>query len=65
MSGHIEGVTSIDNHDNGRHFITDVKGKTIKLWDTRMMSTSINYMDGSVETYNRHVINLHGAMCHE
>ncbi|MBA0826029.1 hypothetical protein Goarm_010922 [Gossypium armourianum] len=38
--GHLEGVTFIDSRGDGRYFISNGKDQTIKLWDTRKMSSN-------------------------
>lgn len=35
--GHTEGLTHIDPHSDGIHFITNAKDQTCKLWDMRRM----------------------------
>ncbi|XP_024522032.1 LEC14B protein [Selaginella moellendorffii] len=38
LVGHLGGVTSIDSRGDGRHFISNSKDQSIKLWDIRTMS---------------------------
>lgn len=38
MAGHREGITYIDPKGDGRHFLTNSKDQTIKLWDMRSFS---------------------------
>uniref|UniRef100_A0A061S995 WD repeat-containing protein 23 n=1 Tax=Tetraselmis sp. GSL018 TaxID=582737 RepID=A0A061S995_9CHLO len=38
LLGHTEGVTFISGKGDGRHFISNAKDQTIKLWDLRKMS---------------------------
>ncbi|KAL8171326.1 hypothetical protein V2J09_023130 [Rumex salicifolius] len=46
LTGHIEGVTSIDSRGDGRYFISNGKDQTTKLWDIRKMSDwDYRYMD--------------------
>ncbi|MFQ6625821.1 hypothetical protein Gotur_006441 [Gossypium turneri] len=40
LMGHLEGVTFIDSRGDGRYFISNGKDQTIKLWDTRKMSSN-------------------------
>ncbi|KAF5199775.1 Ddb1- and cul4-associated factor, partial [Thalictrum thalictroides] len=38
LTGHLEGITFIDSRGDGRHFISNGKDQTIKLWDIRKMT---------------------------
>lgn len=38
LTGHLEGITFIDSHGDGRYFISNGKDQTIKLWDIRKMA---------------------------
>eukprot|EP00252_Welwitschia_mirabilis_P009699 TRINITY_DN2244_c0_g1_i1.p1 TRINITY_DN2244_c0_g1~~TRINITY_DN2244_c0_g1_i1.p1 ORF type:complete len:552 (+),score=103.27 TRINITY_DN2244_c0_g1_i1:222-1877(+) len=38
LVGHLEGITFIDSRGDGRHFISNGKDQTTKLWDIRKMS---------------------------
>ncbi|XP_050219804.1 LEC14B homolog [Mercurialis annua] len=40
LTGHLEGITFIDSHGDGRHFISNGKDQTTKLWDIRKMSSN-------------------------
>ncbi|KAL5701524.1 L14B [Ranunculus cassubicifolius] len=42
LAGHLEGVTFIDSRGDGRHFISNGKDQTIKLWDIRKMSSKVS-----------------------
>ncbi|EHA8588766.1 LEC14B protein [Cocos nucifera] len=42
LTGHLEGVTFIDSRGDGRYFISNGKDQTIKMWDIRKMSSSVN-----------------------
>ncbi|KAJ7559677.1 hypothetical protein O6H91_04G096100 [Diphasiastrum complanatum] len=39
LFGHLEGITFIDSKRDGRHFISNGKDQTLKLWDIRKMSS--------------------------
>lgn len=45
LMGHLEGVTFIDSRGGGRYFISNGKDQTIKLWDTRKMSSNTSWYD--------------------
>ncbi|XP_057963742.1 LEC14B protein isoform X2 [Malania oleifera] len=47
MVGHLEGITFIDSHGDGRYFISNAKDQTIKLWDIRRMSSNATCHSGS------------------
>lgn len=38
LAGHMDGITFVDPHSDGRHLITNSKDQTIKLWDVRVFS---------------------------
>ena len=38
FSGHRDGITYLDMKGDGRHFISNSKDQTIKLWDMRKFS---------------------------
>lgn len=40
LTGHLEGITFIDSRGDGRHFISNGKDQTIKLWDIRKMAAN-------------------------
>ncbi|CAH9112501.1 unnamed protein product [Cuscuta europaea] len=40
LTGHLEGITFIDSHGDGRYFISNGKDQSIKLWDIRKMSSN-------------------------
>ncbi|XP_022760457.1 LEC14B homolog isoform X3 [Durio zibethinus] len=40
LMGHLEGITFIDSHGDGRYFISNGKDQTTKLWDIRKMSSN-------------------------
>ncbi|EEF45451.1 LEC14B protein, putative [Ricinus communis] len=40
LTGHLEGITFIDSHGDGRYFISNGKDQTTKLWDIRKMSSN-------------------------
>ncbi|KAJ6803547.1 LEC14B protein-like isoform X1 [Iris pallida] len=40
LTGHLEGITFIDSRGDGRHFISNGKDQTTKLWDIRKISSS-------------------------
>ncbi|KAF5738664.1 LEC14B [Tripterygium wilfordii] len=40
LMGHLEGVAFIDSRGDGRHFISNGKDQTTKLWDIRKMSNA-------------------------
>ncbi|XP_067004038.1 DDB1- and CUL4-associated factor 11 isoform X1 [Anabrus simplex] len=40
LAGHMDGVTYIDSRGDGRHFISNCKDQSIKLWDVRVFSSS-------------------------
>ncbi|XP_073104475.1 LEC14B homolog isoform X3 [Elaeis guineensis] len=42
LTGHLEGVTFIDSRGDGRYFISNGKDQTIKMWDIRKMSSTVN-----------------------
>ncbi|KAK1351797.1 Ddb1- and cul4-associated factor [Heracleum sosnowskyi] len=41
LVGHLDGVTFIDSRGDGRHFISNARDQTIKLWDIRKMSSNL------------------------
>eukprot|EP00249_Psilotum_nudum_P020800 c27852_g1_i2 orf=410-2113(-) len=41
LVGHLEGITFIDSRGDGRYFISNGKDQSIKLWDIRMMTSTI------------------------
>ncbi|XVF62704.1 hypothetical protein PTKIN_Ptkin09bG0029400 [Pterospermum kingtungense] len=43
LMGHLEGITFIDSHVDGRYFISNGKDQTTKLWDIRKMSSNAKY----------------------
>ncbi|XVF38597.1 hypothetical protein REPUB_Repub20aG0116000 [Reevesia pubescens] len=43
LMGHLQGITFIDSHGDGRYFISNGKDQTTKLWDIRKMSSSAPY----------------------
>ncbi|XVF28449.1 hypothetical protein REPUB_Repub15cG0030100 [Reevesia pubescens] len=43
LMGHLEGITFIDSHGDGRYFISNGKDQTTKLWDIRKMSSNAKY----------------------
>ncbi|XWS13983.1 hypothetical protein CRYUN_Cryun36dG0085100 [Craigia yunnanensis] len=43
LMGHLQGITFIDSHGDGRYFITNGKDQTTKLWDIRNMSSNVPY----------------------
>eukprot|EP00897_Mesotaenium_endlicherianum_P005429 jgi/Mesen1/4914/ME000246S04139 len=40
LAGHVEGITHIDSKGDGKHFISNSKDQSIKLWDIRRMTDS-------------------------
>ncbi|KAJ6329209.1 hypothetical protein OIU77_010812 [Salix suchowensis] len=46
LSGHLEGITFIDSHGDGRYFISNGKDQTIKLWDIRKMAPNATSYSG-------------------
>ncbi|XP_049827954.1 DDB1- and CUL4-associated factor 11 isoform X2 [Schistocerca gregaria] len=38
LAGHMDGITYIDPRGDGRHFISNCKDQSIKLWDVRVFS---------------------------
>lgn len=40
FSGHRDGITYLDMKGDGRHFISNSKDQTIKLWDMRKFSST-------------------------
>ncbi|KAI3787223.1 hypothetical protein L1987_41554 [Smallanthus sonchifolius] len=40
LAGHLEGITFIDSHGDGKYFISNGKDQAIKLWDIRKMSSN-------------------------
>lgn len=38
FSGHFDGITYLDIKGDGRHFISNSKDQTVKLWDMRKFS---------------------------
>ena len=36
--GHFDGITYIDSRNDGRHFLTNSKDQSIKIWDIRRTS---------------------------
>lgn len=38
LAGHMDGITFIDPKGDGRHFISNCKDQSIKLWDVRVFS---------------------------
>ncbi|CAA2994022.1 LEC14B [Olea europaea subsp. europaea] len=46
LMGHLEGVTFLDSHGDGRYFISNGKDQVIKLWDIRKMSSNTNCYQG-------------------
>lgn len=38
FSGHRDGITYLDMKGDGRHFISNSKDQTVKLWDMRKFS---------------------------
>ncbi|KAL8208284.1 hypothetical protein R6Q57_007696 [Mikania cordata] len=40
LTGHLEGITFIDSHGDGRYLISNGKDQVIKLWDIRKMSSN-------------------------
>lgn len=42
FSGHLDGITYIDSKKDARYLISNSKDQTIKLWDMRMFSPSVN-----------------------
>lgn len=49
LTGHLEGITFIDSHGDGKYLISNGKDQTIKLWDIRKMSS--NTRSNSVDRY--------------
>ncbi|KAF5930257.1 hypothetical protein HYC85_031130 [Camellia sinensis] len=41
LTGHIEGITFIDNRGDGRYFISNGKDQAFKLWDIQKMSSNV------------------------
>ncbi|KAK9281382.1 hypothetical protein L1049_004282 [Liquidambar formosana] len=41
LTGHLEGITFLDSHGDGRYFISNGKDQAIKLWDIRRMSSNV------------------------
>lgn len=39
--GHLQGVTFIDSHGDGRYLISNGKDQTTKLWDIRKMTYDV------------------------
>lgn len=39
FAGHLDGITYIDSHSDGRYLISNSKDQTIKLWDLRKFSS--------------------------
>lgn len=46
LAGHQDGITYIEPRGDGRHFLSNSKDQTIKLWDVRSFSSE----DGQEET---------------
>ncbi|KAA8543185.1 hypothetical protein F0562_021320 [Nyssa sinensis] len=46
LMGHLEGITFLDSHGDGRYFISNGKDQTIKLWDIRRMSSDATCTPG-------------------
>lgn len=40
LMGHLEGITFLDSRGDGRHFISNGKDQSLKLWDIRRMSSN-------------------------
>ncbi len=40
FSGHRDGITFLDMKGDGRHFISNSKDQTVKLWDMRKFSST-------------------------
>ncbi|CAH9115159.1 unnamed protein product [Cuscuta epithymum] len=49
LTGHLEGITFIDSHGDGRYFISNGKDQSIKLWDIRKMSSNNMWKRGVFE----------------
>ncbi|KAF5955229.1 hypothetical protein HYC85_008085 [Camellia sinensis] len=43
LTGHIEGITFIDNRGDGRYFISNGKDQAFKLWDIQKMSSNVTW----------------------
>ena len=43
LTGHIEGITFIDSHGDGRYFISNGKDQAFKLWDIQKMSSNVTW----------------------
>lgn len=52
LTGHLEGVTFIDSRGDGRYFISNGKDQTIKMWDIRKMSSSVNCFRSSMSEWD-------------
>ncbi|KAH6821791.1 transducin family protein / WD-40 repeat family protein [Perilla frutescens var. hirtella] len=46
LMGHLEGITFIDSHGDGRYLISNGKDQAIKLWDIRKMSSNATCYQG-------------------
>lgn len=46
LAGHMDGITFIEPRGDGRHFLSNSKDQTIKLWDVRKFSND----EAEVET---------------
>lgn len=70
LTGHLEGITFIDSHGDGRYFISNSKDQTIKLWDIRKMSSGTNwYVLVPIQLYfsfftgRKFVDKMHSSVC--
>jgi len=43
LPGHLQGVTSLDAHPDGRYIVSNAKDQTCKLWDLRKMTSSAQF----------------------
>ena len=43
LPGHLQGVTSLDAHPDGRYVVSNAKDQTAKLWDLRKMTSSAQF----------------------
>ncbi|RZF48025.1 hypothetical protein LSTR_LSTR002091 [Laodelphax striatellus] len=51
LAGHVDGITYIDSRGDGRHFISNSKDQTIKLWDIRKFSSKDAQIEANKELF--------------
>ncbi len=43
LPGHLQGITSLDAHPDGRYIVSNAKDQTSKLWDLRKMTSAAQF----------------------